>query len=111
MCLLGCLEQSLESAKEFIVSTAGWDGPWLNDREIARRPWLKQGNYKNIDSILMDTIPIEFSRRMLPEEMGAKMAMMLGTHRAAVKRTVSLAQQWAAQTGVKSDLERHHQHY
>ena len=110
VCLLGCLEQSAESAAEFITSTAGWDGPWLNDREIARRPWLRQKEYKRIDSLLREVIPVEFAGRMMPEEMGAKMATMIEEHRAAVKRTTKAARRWATQAGVRTDLERHHHH-
>lgn len=32
VCITGCLEVSEEYAIEFITSTAGWDGAWLNDR-------------------------------------------------------------------------------
>ena len=108
VCLLGCLEQSVEAAVEFITSTAGWDGPWLNDREIARRPWLKQKEYKKIDQLLAEVIPVKFAGRMLPEEMGARMAAMIETHRADVERTCKIAAKWASKAGVATDLERHH---
>jgi len=32
VCITGCLEVSEEYAIEFITSTSGWDGAWLNDR-------------------------------------------------------------------------------
>ena len=71
ICILGCLEQSREFAIEFIKSTRGWDGPWLNDRKVPRRPWVHQPKYKVVDNLLMEVIPNEFSQRMLPSEFGA----------------------------------------
>jgi hypothetical protein len=68
------LEQGKDAAVEFIKSTGGWEGPWLNDRLTARRPWVHQPQYKTIDRILEDTMPDTFRRRMLPEEMGVRWA-------------------------------------
>ena len=31
-----------EFAREYLETTRGWPCYWLNDREIARRPWIKQ---------------------------------------------------------------------
>merc|ERR1712187_978804 len=68
VCILGCLEYSEEFAIEFINTTSGWDGPWLNDRKLARRPWVHQPSYKVIDELLKRIIPDEFKNRMLPSE-------------------------------------------
>jgi len=68
VCILGCLEYSEEFAIEFINTTSGWDGPWLNDRKLARRPWVHQPSYKVIDELLTRIIPDEFKNRMLPSE-------------------------------------------
>ena len=69
--MLGCLEFSREFAIEFIQSTVGWDGPWLNDREVARRPWIHQPKWRAVDDLLMEVIPIEYEARMLSSEYGA----------------------------------------
>ena len=69
ICISGCLEFSREFAVEFILSTIGWDGPWLNDREVPRRPWVFCPAFKAIDDILNETIPEHFKNRMLPEEL------------------------------------------
>ena len=37
--------------KEFI-ETFLWNKFWLNDRELSRRPWIHEPNYKIIDNIL-----------------------------------------------------------
>ena len=71
ICVLGCLEFSREFAIEFIQSTVGWDGPWLNDREVARRPWIHQPKWRAVDDLLMEVIPIEYEARMLSSEYGA----------------------------------------
>jgi hypothetical protein len=71
ICILGCLEFSREFAIEFICSTIGWDGPWLNDREVPRRPWVFCPAYNEIDGLLEEVIPEHFQKRMLPEEFGA----------------------------------------
>ena len=75
VCLLGCLECGTNCAYEFIESTRGWEGPWLDDRQTPRRPWIHQSNYNQIDQILERAIPEHFKNRMLPEDMGAAMAM------------------------------------
>jgi len=71
LCILGCLEYSEEYAIEFIHSTVGWDGPWLNDRQIPRRPWTNQPGYATVDNLLKRIIPEHFAKRMLAEEFGA----------------------------------------
>lgn len=73
ICVLGCLEFSREFAIEFICSTVGWDGPWRNDRQLPRRPWMHQPRYKEVDSLLQEVIPEQYARRMLPEEFGARL--------------------------------------
>ena len=75
ICVLGCLEFSREFAVEFIQSTVGWDGPWLNDRPVPRRPWVHQPKYKVIDQLLKDTIPEQFKCRKIPEEFGAEIIL------------------------------------
>ena len=76
ICILGCLEFSKEFAIEFIHTTIGWDSPWLNDREVPRRPWIHQPQFRLIDDLLAEEIPEQFSKRMLPEEFGAKLIVL-----------------------------------
>ena len=73
VCILGCLEYSEEFAREFVTSTSLWDGPWINDRLIPRRPWVHQPRHKEIDALLAAVIPEAFGRRRLPEEYSVDM--------------------------------------
>jgi cation transport regulator ChaC len=59
ICINGCLE--LEAlyrkvkgsfTKEFIVSTSGWNGFWVNDRLYPRRPFIYTPNASAIDKAL-----------------------------------------------------------
>ena len=68
VCLLGCLEFGEEFVKEFIQSTSGWDGPWLNDRKTGRRPWVHTPAYKVIDRCLREYLTTGLETRKLPEE-------------------------------------------
>ena len=49
VCLSGCLEHGDDFAREFIATTFLWAPWWLNERELARRPWLHQKDYVKID--------------------------------------------------------------
>ncbi len=73
VCILGCLEYSEEFAREFVTSTSLWDGPWINDRQIPRRPWVHQPRYQEIDALLAAVIPEAFGRRRLSEEYSVDM--------------------------------------
>ena len=68
MCLSGCLEHGPEFAREFIQSTFQWPPHWLNERELARRPWLNQPNYVQIDRLLAELVPEYFQCRRLESE-------------------------------------------
>ena len=37
---------------EFLNTTYSWNKYWLNDRKLARRPWIHEKNYKIIDKLL-----------------------------------------------------------
>ena len=52
VCLSGCLEHGEAFAEEFIKTTFLWTPYWLNERELARRPWLHQKLYVVIDNLL-----------------------------------------------------------
>ena len=51
--LQGCLEWGGEAmAREFVGTTGGWSGYFLNDTPSSRRPWLFRRQYDTIDRIL-----------------------------------------------------------
>lgn len=52
VCLDGCFEYGEEFAIEFLESTFGWSQFWLNDRLLARRPWIHCPNHQFIDRLL-----------------------------------------------------------
>ena len=52
--LTGCLEYGEDFAKEFIQTTFKWSPYWLNERTLARRPWVHEPQYVKIDQILKD---------------------------------------------------------
>ena len=41
---------------------------WLNERELARRPWLHQKQYMHIDRLLAELVPDFFAMRKLESE-------------------------------------------
>lgn len=78
------LTEGLESfgedfCKEYVDTTDGWELPdgsafWLNDRHLARRPWVSLGGkYKIFDRIILESRsalipPGALFKRRLPEE-------------------------------------------
>jgi hypothetical protein len=67
----GGLEYGDEYAKELITTTKGWSNYWLNDRLLARRPWVEDTKYSTVDSLLKG-IP-SFQNRLLPEDYAAQL--------------------------------------
>ena len=57
VCISGCLEYGDEFAREFIRTTFLWSPYWLNERELAWRPWLHQKQYVKIDTLLREEVP------------------------------------------------------
>ena len=68
VCLSGCLEYGDEFAREFIQTTFLWSPYWLNERELARRPWLHQKQYNKIDTLLREGVGSVFAHRKLESE-------------------------------------------
>ena len=68
VCLTGCLEHGEEFAREFIQTTFLWAPYWLNERELARRPWLHQKQNVKIDRLLKEHVPEYYERRRLESE-------------------------------------------
>lgn len=71
-CVTGFLEYSEEFAIEFLETTEGWSPYWLNDRILARRPWVHFSQYKTVDKILVKYPQKNntFCRRMYVSEWG-----------------------------------------
>jgi hypothetical protein len=62
-------------AREFIETTFLWSPFWLNERVLARRPWLHEGSYVKVDQILQQAIPEYFRQRQLQSEYAMMFAM------------------------------------
>jgi hypothetical protein len=65
----GGLEYGKEYARELIETTDGWGEYWLNDRELARRPWVHDTKSGAVDGLLQNVSQsaIAFKQRMFPE--------------------------------------------
>ena len=65
----GALEYGPEYARELVETTDGWSRFWLNDRELARRPWVHDRASDAVDTILTTTpaAAAQFSSRTFPE--------------------------------------------
>ena len=48
----GALEYGEDFAREALETTDGWSDYWLNDRELARRPWVKNPQAAEVDKML-----------------------------------------------------------
>lgn len=51
----GALEYGEDFARELIETTSDWSGYWLNDRELARRPWVRDPESAKVDELLMSS--------------------------------------------------------
>ena len=67
----GALEYGQDFARELIATTKGWNVYWLNDRELARRPWVADRNTAAVDALLEAFAP-HFADRSFAEEYSAK---------------------------------------
>ena len=68
VCISGCLEHGEEFAREFLRTTFLWSPYWLNERTLARRPWLHQRQYVKIDALLKECVPEHYRCRKLESE-------------------------------------------
>lgn len=71
----GALEYGEEYAKELIATTKGWSTHWLNDRILARRPWVEDAKYSTVDTLLKNVPTLQ--NRLLPEDYAAQLAISL----------------------------------
>jgi hypothetical protein len=69
--LQGGLEYSPDFAREIIQTTIGWNKYWLNDRQLARRPWVFDKSYDRVDALLAPLVP-NYADRVFPEQYPAE---------------------------------------
>jgi hypothetical protein len=71
----GGLEYGPEFAREILETTDGWSRYWLNDRELARRPWLRDANAARVDAILGNAPAAAalMKARLFPEDFAARL--------------------------------------
>lgn len=64
--LAGCLNISMDFAIEFMRTTKGWSGVWINDRSTPKyvRAFDSKEYHQKIDSLLQKEIPQSFSHRI-----------------------------------------------
>ena len=65
----GALEFGPDYARELIETTEGWSRYWLNDRELARRPWVHDPKSAMVDNLLTSTpaSAAQITSRTFPE--------------------------------------------
>lgn len=66
--LTGCLEYGVDFAQEFIQTTFLWTPFWLNERPLARRPWVHEKQYAYVDQLCATWLPKYFAHRKLVSE-------------------------------------------
>jgi hypothetical protein len=69
----GGLEYGPEFAREIIETTRDWSPYWLNDRTLARRPWVFDKQFSTIDALLATSAPC-FAQRAFSEDYAAASA-------------------------------------
>jgi hypothetical protein len=65
----GALEYGEPFARELLETTSDWSNYWLNDRELARRPWVYNPGSSQVDELLMETseAAAQLKWRLFPE--------------------------------------------
>ena len=71
----GGMEYGDDFVNELIKTTKDWEPYWLNDRILARRPWVAEKKYGQIDGFLKQVPSLQ--NRLLPEEFSASLAVDL----------------------------------
>jgi len=69
----GGLEYGPEFAREIIETTRDWSPYWLNDRALARRPWVFNKQFATVDALLAISAPC-FEQRAFSEDYAARSA-------------------------------------
>jgi hypothetical protein len=73
--LEGGLEYGQDFAREIIETTSNWSRFWLNDRRLARRPWVFDSHYRAVDRLLSSYAP-HFADRLFSEDYVSKVLLM-----------------------------------
>ncbi|WP_232631273.1 gamma-glutamylcyclotransferase family protein [Methylobacterium sp. Leaf118] len=70
----GALDYGDDYARELIETTADWNRFWLNDRAMARRPWIYDRHYAETDQLLSTIAPASahFQDRLFPGPFAAR---------------------------------------
>jgi hypothetical protein len=65
----GGLEYGEDFAHELLETTSDWSDFWLNDRELARRPWVHDPASSQVDQLLMESAQAaaKLQWRLFPE--------------------------------------------
>jgi hypothetical protein len=66
----GGLEYGPEFAREIIETTRDWSPYWLDDRTLARRPWVADKQFASVDALLATSAPC-FAQRAFSEDYAA----------------------------------------
>ncbi|MCC8392170.1 gamma-glutamylcyclotransferase [Paraburkholderia sp. MMS20-SJTR3] len=66
----GGLEYGPQFAREIIATTRDWSPYWLNDRTLARRPWVFDKQFATVDALLAASAPC-FAKRAFSEDYAA----------------------------------------
>ncbi len=72
----GGLEYGDDFARELIETTSDWSEYWLNDRELARRPWVHDPRSAEVDKMLMSNpdVGAKLKFRLFPEPFAIRWA-------------------------------------
>ncbi len=73
----GGLEYGPDFAREILETTDGWNNYWLNDRQLARRPWVHDPSAAGVDAIIAkaSTAASFMKGRLFPEDYTARLLM------------------------------------
>jgi cation transport regulator ChaC len=72
----GGLEYGPEFAREIIETTRDWSPYWLNDRTLARRPWVFDKQFAKVDALLAASAPC-FAQRAFSEDYAVASAAII----------------------------------
>ena len=70
MVVEGALEYGEDYAREVLETTEGWRSDyWLNDRELARRPWVRDPKAAKVDKMLtaVPKVAAQLNNRLFSE--------------------------------------------
>ena len=98
----GALDYGSDYAREMIETTADWSRFWLNDRAMARRPWVFDRHFAETDALLAVTEPAaaHFADRLFPGPFSAR--WLFHQRRTRLVRTVSVSQRAARRQALPS---------